>query len=427
MLLAGVALPASAYGQCVINAPAVDACLGGVRINGPSLPPGVTLDLNFMQPGTLDPRITFTRASSATYTDASGVIQTAATNAPRWDYDPVTHALRGVLIEEARTNLALQSSVGVAPWAPFAVVVTGPLPTANNTIAPDGTTTGTRLSFPAVAGVGAVSAWYQAIIVAAVVYTFSVWLRGAVGGEQLYLNASTSVGATFISGSRITLTTQWQRFSWTTPALTAESWAFVIGTDLRDATQTNTPAQTIYAWGADVEPLPYMSSYIPTTSVSVTRAADSLIYPPASMTWFTPPGGSWFAEFIPITPTPGGASERIISDTAVHGFGPVFLVSSPVNALGQYDTGVVNTANVITLNAIQKGVTTWAVGNAKACLNAGAVASSAGLAVGYAALTSSGIRIGPNSFPADGMSGWTRRISYWPRTLSDSEMQQVTT
>ena len=74
----------------------VDACLGGVRR---TVPQGMTLDLNFMS-APLDPRITFTRASTATYTDASGTIQTAAINAPRWDYDPVTHALRGLLIEE---------------------------------------------------------------------------------------------------------------------------------------------------------------------------------------------------------------------------------------------------------------------------------------------------------------------------------------
>ena len=75
-----------------------------------ALPPGVSLDLSFMTPGTLDPRITFTRASTATYTDASGTIQTAATNAPRWDYDPVTHQMRGLLIEEARTNVLLNSA-----------------------------------------------------------------------------------------------------------------------------------------------------------------------------------------------------------------------------------------------------------------------------------------------------------------------------
>jgi hypothetical protein len=98
LLVAGATIPTAAYGQCVINAPAVDACRGGVRNAGPA---GATLDLNFMFPGSLDPRITFSRASTATYTDIAGVTQTAAVNQPRWDYDPVTHALRGLLIEGA--------------------------------------------------------------------------------------------------------------------------------------------------------------------------------------------------------------------------------------------------------------------------------------------------------------------------------------
>jgi hypothetical protein len=69
-----------------------------------------SLDLTFMVPGSLDPRITFTRASTATYFNSAGVMQTAATNAPRWDHDATTRALRGLLIEEARTNLLLNSA-----------------------------------------------------------------------------------------------------------------------------------------------------------------------------------------------------------------------------------------------------------------------------------------------------------------------------
>src|SRR4029077_17321879 len=72
---------------------------------------GTSLDMSFVDgSGVLDPRPTFTRASTATYFDASGTMQTAATNAPRFDYDPVTHALRGLLIEEQRTNLLLNSA-----------------------------------------------------------------------------------------------------------------------------------------------------------------------------------------------------------------------------------------------------------------------------------------------------------------------------
>jgi hypothetical protein len=68
-----------------------------------------TLSLDFMTPNQLDSRVTFTRASTATYTDANGTVQTAAINAPRWDY--ANGVLRGLLIEEQRTNILLNSAV----------------------------------------------------------------------------------------------------------------------------------------------------------------------------------------------------------------------------------------------------------------------------------------------------------------------------
>jgi hypothetical protein len=84
--------------------------VGRQVIAGRRVVPGATLDLSFMAPGTLDPNITFTRTSTATYFDVTGTIQTAAANTPRWDYNPSTHALNGLLIEEARTNLLLNSA-----------------------------------------------------------------------------------------------------------------------------------------------------------------------------------------------------------------------------------------------------------------------------------------------------------------------------
>jgi hypothetical protein len=69
-------------------------------------------DINFLTtPGTLPTNVTLTRTgAAATYFDVAGTLQTAAANAPRWDYDPVTHALRGLLLEEARTNVLLNSA-----------------------------------------------------------------------------------------------------------------------------------------------------------------------------------------------------------------------------------------------------------------------------------------------------------------------------
>jgi hypothetical protein len=52
----------------------------------PNLRP--TLLLDFANSGRLDQRVTFTRASTATYFDETGVLQSAAIDVPRFDYDP---------------------------------------------------------------------------------------------------------------------------------------------------------------------------------------------------------------------------------------------------------------------------------------------------------------------------------------------------
>lgn len=68
-----------------------------------------SLFLNF-DGGNLDNRITFTRSTTATFIGSNGLIQTAAINLPRFDYDPITLACKGLLIEEQRTNLVLNSA-----------------------------------------------------------------------------------------------------------------------------------------------------------------------------------------------------------------------------------------------------------------------------------------------------------------------------
>lgn len=64
-----------------------------------------SLNLDFTRSQTVDPRITFTRASSGTYFNSRGVLTTAATNIPRIDYNPITGACNGLLIEKESTNL----------------------------------------------------------------------------------------------------------------------------------------------------------------------------------------------------------------------------------------------------------------------------------------------------------------------------------
>ena len=69
-----------------------------------------TLNLDFANRKSLDPRITFTRNSVGTYFDSKGVLQTAQANVARFDHDPVTGESLGLLIEESRTNTLLNSA-----------------------------------------------------------------------------------------------------------------------------------------------------------------------------------------------------------------------------------------------------------------------------------------------------------------------------
>jgi hypothetical protein len=74
-----------------------------------------TLDLRFASSKSLNDYvsgqnlITYTRAGNATFFDANGTIQTAGANTPRFDHNPATGESLGLLVEEARTNLLLNS------------------------------------------------------------------------------------------------------------------------------------------------------------------------------------------------------------------------------------------------------------------------------------------------------------------------------
>ncbi len=69
-----------------------------------------------IEPGRLHPAVSLTRSAGGTYMDNNSVIQVAATNSPRFDYDGAGNYL-GLLIEESRTNLIKQSqALSTTPW-----------------------------------------------------------------------------------------------------------------------------------------------------------------------------------------------------------------------------------------------------------------------------------------------------------------------
>jgi hypothetical protein len=103
-----------------------------------AVPAAPTFALNFSSP-VLPSSVSFSRASTATYINASGNIATQAANQPRFEY--LSGVLKGLLLESSSTNLILQSEqINNAAYVPTDCTVL-----ANQTTAPDGTNTADAL------------------------------------------------------------------------------------------------------------------------------------------------------------------------------------------------------------------------------------------------------------------------------------------
>ena len=215
------------------------------------------------------------RASTATYLDANGVVQTAASGVARsaaYDYDS-DGVLRpiGLLLEASATNQLLYSEqFDNAAWGKIAGgVSTAPTITPAYGTAPDGTTTAQRVQLALNSGttIDDISSLQQGVVtVAGSTYTASVWLKTADGSTktvQLSFNSE--------NPQLLTVTGTWKRYSITGVASdTIRGFRLA----LRGTAGTSDSADLL-VWGAQHGLGNYATSYIPTTTAQVTRAADS--------------------------------------------------------------------------------------------------------------------------------------------------------
>jgi len=94
----------------------------------------------------LDPRITFTRNSPATYWDKNGVLRTAAVDEPRPYRNSTGGSVLGLMIEEAKTNLCKYATrlSNIAAWTYSLGAISD-----NAVVSPDGTQNASLLTFDA--------------------------------------------------------------------------------------------------------------------------------------------------------------------------------------------------------------------------------------------------------------------------------------
>ncbi len=389
---------------------------------------------------------TFTRASTATYFDSTGTLQTAAANAPRFDYDPVTHAAKGILIEGSRTNhLSKSHQFDDAAWTKsFATVI------QNAAIAPDGTLAADMLvasidsnnhgvsvsNFSVSAG----SQWSTSIYAKAAGNNYAyLWLDNG-GGFGITLECHLSTGVirntrvstmyyTNVSTSCTDVGNGWWRMAVSaTTSLTSIQTRFYISPTSWVSSNFGTPISAgdgvsgAYIWGAQLEQGAFPTTYIPTTTAPLARMADVLRI--STSGWLNSSEGTLYAvshkmsdAFAGIASIDDGGSTNV----SHHLYQPsgTALVAETINAGTTRQIG----PQTVALGAQNKSAFSAKLSSFALSSN-GQVPLLSGAVQGLPAV--SWLYVGVDRWHGNYINGYIRGLKYYPTRLSDTQLQLLT-
>jgi hypothetical protein len=382
---------------------------------------------------TFDSRITFTRASTATYYNVSGVLSSAATNVARLDYDPVTHVAKGFLIEQQMLNEAVSSEAfDNINWTK-----TGCTVTANNIAAPDGATTADRITSSATTStveqiLGASGSFYAHSVFAKKGTCNWIYLVGqATDTPRVWFNLDTGVkgtaGAGFVSTGIQDVGGGWYR-CWFVDAVAGGLENIVIGLANADNSTTVTVGLTVYLWGAQVESnTNFVSSYMPTAvGATATRSADVATMTSTNFSsWYNASAGTFVADFVLLA---ASGTRGIISADNATTAEQILLYSSGTDPKAKVRDGSADQADLdvgtVAASTTYKLGVSFAANDIAACLNGGTVGTNTSATMP----TPTQLRIGFDGGGASAyLNGWLRRVRFYNVAKSDADLQTLTT
>ena len=345
-------------------------------------------------------------------------ITSAAYYGPRRDFDGATLACKGLLVEEQRVNLQLNSNVfGTSTFA--ATVVAGAA------ASPSGLIDASSLACTSTSG----RAILSTSVTSGVVYTFSVFIKagtntsayielaGTAGsGGPVVFNLSSGTVTSGTGGAIVPAPNGFYRCSVTSTATGTGASDMRIGTG--DAT-----SKTVFVYGAQLEAnATFATSYIPTGAATATRNADVASVSTQAFPYSATEGTlvvAWQLAQLSGSPaaihlTDAAESNRIRINAHLSG-----INRSTITAAGALVDNI-DTSTAAT------GITKYAIGGKSADYavyrngSAGGTSTNAGFPSGCTEM-----RIGRDAATGN-FNGHIRQITYIPRRLANAELQTRT-
>lgn len=402
---------------------------------GASIRPSLLLD--FGNNKNIDPRITVVRSTSAGRYNAQGLYEQVAAGQSRIDHNPATGECLGLLIEETRSNLIIRSeAMDNVVWTKDSVSIT-----ANSLACPDGNTNADTITATAGTGTHDLN---QAFTATAVPWTMSIYAKAgttnwlalsidtAATAAGAFFNLTTGVVGTVAASGTATIQdcgNGWYRCS-LTRTLTAASRALIIEIHTSDNQAINFNAagtETLYVWGAMAEAGGFVTSYIPTASVTAARQIDvhsiSVLTP-----WHNALEGTIQIHCDNMSPAQAATRTLFQFDNAGTSDYIGYLASTTgiVNYLVE-DAGVTQAATtagtIVGTNTLFKASFSYKANSFNVCKDASAVTTDSAGTVP----TITTVRLGTGASSNIPLNGHIRKFAYYPKQLSSAELVAITT
>lgn len=371
---------------------------------------------------------------------ATAYIRTQATvsGAPRFDHDPVTGESLGLLIEKSATNLLVQSENFGTSWTLFGLSAFGSGSILNNAVAPDNNLTADFVREDASNGQHNLSQTSTTTGVK----TFSIFAKQAIGtrllrmvdynaidgaqGETYFnLNNGTVISGT---GNIKAIGNGWYRCSIVSTTTVTSTYYVSLASSASVFSYAGDSTSGIYIWGAQLETFGHPTSYIPTTTSQVTRAADTTLISGSDFaTWYNSTAGTVFCDSAKQYPVSAN-DYSVLFDVTNASRSEIWQISYLISSLaGIYvsSAGSIQAELYPTISTLSRKMvfaTTLNDFNVMVSGNPSIFTNTSGTMP----INLDRCAIGQNTANTQPLNGSIKRLTYWGKRISDVHLLRVT-